>query len=474
MRSNAGPIMKKKLLLLACALIAVQVDAATNINSTNAYSWGSNIGWINWRGDVANGGIIGEDVLGGYIYGANVGWINLGSYNPANHLKYQNNSATDFGVNLIKLDSNTAALRGFAYGANIGWVNFEAMGDPRVDLTTRQLHGYAYGANVGWINLGELGITLQSDNIAPGVDTDGNGIPDWFEQTYFGQLGVDPNADPDADGLTTFQEYQKGSDPTFPDERLLNISTRLPVQTGENVLIAGFIITGNTPKRVIVIGLGPSLTALGVAGAMENPTLELHQGDSLLASNDNWKDSQGNEIQLTGLAPANDSESAIVRVLNPGAYTAILAGKDGGTGVGVVEAFDLDQSVASRLANISTRGFVGTDDNVLIGGFIVGPEAGGTPRVIVAALGPSLTAAGVSGAVDDTTLELRDSNGNVIALNDDWKQSQQAEIEATGLIPSDDRESAVVIRLTPGNYTGIVRGKDNSVGVGLVEVFNIP
>jgi len=164
----------------------------------------------------------------------------------------------------------------------------------------------------------------------------------------------------------------------------------------------------------------------------------------------------------------------MVQTLNPGAFTAVLAGKDGGTGVGLVEAFDLDQSVPSRLANISTRGFVGTQDNVLIGGFILGPDVGGTPHVIVRAIGPSLANAGVQGAVQDTTLELHDGQGNTIATNDNWRESQEADIIATGVPPSDDRESAIVARLTPGNYTGVVRGKDDTTGVGLVEVFNIP
>lgn len=449
--------------------------AGTNINATHSDSWGANIGWINWRGDVTHGGVIGEEVLGGYIYGANIGWINLGDYNPANHIHYQNNSATDFGVNVTKISSTTAILRGFAYGANVGWINFEASGNPTLNLTTRQLHGYAYGANIGWINLGELGVTLQSDNIALGIDTDGDGLPDWFEQTYFGTpVGVDPKADPDADGLSNLDEYKKGTDPTFPNERLLNISTRLPVQTGDNVLIAGFIITGNVPKRVIVIGLGPSLSSVGVTGAMANPTLELHQGNNLVASNDNWKDTQANEIQVSGLAPSNNLESAIIRTLQPGSYTATLAGKNGGTGIGVIEAFDLDQTVPSRLANISTRGFVGTGDKILIGGFIIGTDVGGKPRVVVVALGPSLSALGINGALQDTTLELHDSNGNVVIMNDDWKQTQQAQIQATGVAPTDNRESAVVIQLVPGNYTGIVRGKANSVGIGVVEVFNIP
>lgn len=462
-------------LLSFCILGIDGICGATNINSTNAYSYGANTGWMNWQGDGTNGGVIGEYVLGGYVYGANVGWINLGNYNPPNHIQYQNTSATDFGVNLTKISSSTAILRGFAWGANIGWINFEEKGNPTIDLSTKQVHGYAYSANTGWINLGELGVTLAADSIAAGIDTDNNGIADAFEQINFGQLGIDPNADPDADGLTNKQEYQMGLDPKFPNERLLNISTRLPVQTGENVLIGGFIITGNNPKRVIVRGLGPSLGAANVGGAMADPTLELHDGtNATVAANDNWQDSQGDEIAATGIPPSDSLEAAIVQTLNPGAYTAVLAGKNFGTGVGLVEAFDLDQSVPSRLANISTRGVVGTGDNVLIGGFILGPNAGGMPHVIVRAIGPSLANSGVQGAVQDPTLELHDGNGATIASDDDWKQFQQAEIEATGVPPSDERESAIVIRLAPGNYTGVVRGKGDTTGVGLVEVFNIP
>ena len=233
--------MKKLLLLSVVTALVWSTDAATNVNSTNPFSYGGNIGWMNWQGDGANGAVIGEYVLGGFVYGANVGWINLGNYNPANHIQYHNDSATDFGVNLTKISSTTAILRGFAWGANIGWINFEATGNPTVDLTTRQLHGYAYGANVGWINLGELdpNVKVVADSIAPGIDTDNNGLADAFEQTNFGHLGVDPNADPDADGLTNAQEYAQGTDPNFPNERLLNSSTRLPGQTGDNVLIGG-------------------------------------------------------------------------------------------------------------------------------------------------------------------------------------------------------------------------------------------
>jgi uncharacterized delta-60 repeat protein len=268
--------------------------------------------------------------------------------------------------------------------------------------------------------------------------------------------------------------------------RLLNISTRLAVGTGENVLIGGFIITGTDPKTVIIRGIGPSLP--GVGGTLADPTLELHQGATTLATNDNWKinDSTGQSqeaaIRATTIPPANDLESAILATLNPGPYTAILAGKNGTTGVGLVEVYDLAQGANAQLANISTRSLVQTGDNVMIGGFIVGngtANVGGIAKVIVRALGPSLGASGIGNTLADPTLELHDGNGNTIATNDNWKassngSSQQSEIEATTIPPPNDLESALVATLGPGNYTAIVRGKNNSTGVGLVEVYNLP
>ncbi len=260
---------------------------------------------------------------------------------------------------------------------------------------------------------------------------------------------------------------------------LLNISTRDSVLTSSQVLIAGFIITGTDPKQVLIRGIGPSLT--GVGATLADPTLELHQGNSTLATNDNWKvdanggGSQQAAIEATGAAPKNDSESALLATLNPGTYTAVLAGKNGGTGVGVVELYDLDQTANSQLANISTRGNVDTGDNVLIGGIIIG--SGGSSNVIVRALGPSVTGVGVTLA--DPTLELRDSSGALIQSNDNWKVSdtggsQQAAIEATTIPPANDAESALVQTLAPGNYTAIVRGKGSATGVALVEVYNLP
>jgi hypothetical protein len=249
-----------------------------------------------------------------------------------------------------------------------------------------------------------------------------------------------------------------------------NISTRLRVETGNNVLIGGFIITGTQPKRVIVRAIGPSLSSF-FPNALTNPVLELHNSSGgLITSNDNWRSDQEAEIIATGIPPSNDLESAIVATLpaNGSAYTAIVRGVNNGTGIGVVEAYDLDRTVDSKLANISTRGFVQTGDNVLIGGLIA---LGQNPlRVIVRAIGPSLS---VSGALADPTLELHDGNGALIASNDNWRSNQEAEIIATGIPPTNDLESAIVRNLAPGNYTAIVRGVNSTTGIAVVEAYNL-
>jgi WD40 repeat protein len=254
---------------------------------------------------------------------------------------------------------------------------------------------------------------------------------------------------------------------------LLNISTRLNVQTGDNVLIGGFIITGSDPKEVLVRGIGPSLDGI-IQGALADPTLELHEPDGTIVTNDNWKDTQEQEIIATGIPPTNDLESAIVATLDPGAYTVIMAGKNGGTGVGLVEAYDLDQTAASQLGNISTRGFVETGDNVIIGGFIVGGGGGGDSTIVVRGIGPSLTTAGVTDALQDPMLEVHDSNGAIIASNDNWMNSPDKQtIMDDGLAPTNDKESALLAILAPGAYTAIVSGVNNGTGVALVEVYNV-
>ena len=258
--------------------------------------------------------------------------------------------------------------------------------------------------------------------------------------------------------------------PSVAPPTLGNISTRLRVEMGDNVLIGGFIVTGTQPKKVIVRAIGPSLASF-FPDALADPVLELRDSSGgLIRSNDNWRSNQEAEIIATGIPPSNDLESAIVATLpaSSSAYTAIVRGVNNGTGIGVVEAYDLDRTVDSKLANISTRGFVQTGDNVLIGGLIV---LGQNPlRVIVRAIGPSLPA---PGALIDPTLELHDGNGALIASNDNWRSDQEAEIIATGIPPTNDLESAIVRNLMPGNYTAIVRGVNGGTGVALVEAYGL-
>jgi phospholipase/lecithinase/hemolysin len=254
--------------------------------------------------------------------------------------------------------------------------------------------------------------------------------------------------------------------------KALNVSTRANVGTGENVAIGGFIVTGSQPKRVIIRGIGPSLTANGVSGALADPVLELHNSTgALLTANDNWKDTQEVEIEATTVAPPNDAESAIVQTLSPGNYTAILRGKNDTAGVGLIEVYDLDSAGDANLANVSTRGQVGLNENVMIGGFIVG--SGGDATVVIRAIGPSLTSAGIVAPLLDPTLEFHDGNGALIGLNDNWKDTQPSAIQAAQLAPPDNRESAIVASVPPGNYTAVVRGKNNTTGVALVEVYRV-
>jgi hypothetical protein len=205
---------------------------------------------------------------------------------------------------------------------------------------------------------------------------------------------------------------------------------------------------------------------------LPDPVLELFEGSTSLAWNDNWQDNQQSEIEATTIPPTNRYEAAIVRTLEPGSYTVILSG-NGSAGIGVVEVYDLSRGSKSTLANLSSRGLVGTNDNVMIGGFIIGGSAGASAKVLVRAIGPSLGFVGVKGALPNPFLELRDGNGNLIDENDNWRE-RQAEIEATTIPPGDPLESAIVQTLFPGNYTAIVRGVEKTTGIALVEVYNVP
>jgi hypothetical protein len=255
---------------------------------------------------------------------------------------------------------------------------------------------------------------------------------------------------------------------------LANISTRMKVGAGQNVLIGGFIIQGSQPKTLILRAIGPSLISSGVPNVLADPVLELRDSAGILvASNDDWQDSQGSQIQQSGIAPTNALESAILKTLEPGSYTAVVSGYDGGQGNGLIEAYEMDAN-STRMVNISTRGRVGTADEPMIGGLIV--QGGVTKKVIIRALGPSLAGGSspIVGILADPILELRDGSGNLLAVNDDWGSSTQVtDILATTIPPVNARESAVVANLNAGNYTAIVRGVDNTSGVALVEVFDL-
>ena len=257
----------------------------------------------------------------------------------------------------------------------------------------------------------------------------------------------------------------------MPHSRMANISTRAAIGTGQNVAIAGFIINGDSPKPVMVRALGPSLTPFGVDGALADPMLDLRDGGgNQIATNDNWKDSQEQAIVDTGLAPANDSESAIVGTLTPGNYTAIVNGKGDTTGVGLIEVCELDST--ARLLNISTRGFVGGGDNVLIAGLTLNGTDNGA--ICFRALGPSLSTFGVQGVIADPRLDLFNAHGTKVGANNNWKDWQQNAIQSAGLAPASDTESALLTNLAPGNYTAIVSGISGTTDVALVEAYHLP
>lgn len=293
------------------------------------------------------------------------------------------------------------------------------------------------------------------------------------------------SGDADADGEDNFSEFQSMTDPNDPNSvvrtaKQINVSTRLNVLTGDKVGIGGFIITGAGQKKVVLRAIGPSLSQANVPNPLQDPILELHnQAGAVIASNDDWRvpSQNQNDVQATGLQPADDRESAIVQTLSPGAYTAVIQGKSGTTGAGLVEVYDVDPNSNSTLANISTRGFADVGNNVMIGGEIIGRGLGvngaGSAQVLFRALGPSLSQSNVSNPLQDPTLELHDGNGALIDSNDNWKIPNQAAIQATGLAPSDNRESAILAVVTQGNYTVILRGKNGTTGVALVEAYKI-
>jgi hypothetical protein len=258
-----------------------------------------------------------------------------------------------------------------------------------------------------------------------------------------------------------------------PAAQAINLSTRMRVQTGDNVGIGGFIITGTATKHVLIRAIGPSLAGSGVPNVLADPTLELNgPGSFVTITNNDWRDDPTQEalIEATGIPPTNDLESAIEARLAPGSYTAIVRGNGNTSGVGLVEVYDLNSETDSKLANISTRAFVSTGDNIVIAGFMLGGDTG-DDRIVVRGIGPSLS---VPGPLANPTLELRNSNGALLLANNDWQDdpAQAAELTAAGLAPTNNLESGIAATLSPGLYTALLAGVNNGTGIGLVEVYD--
>jgi Calx-beta domain len=314
-----------------------------------------------------------------------------------------------------------------------------------------------------------------SKDIQIPIKNDGYKEPDETFEVYFTVIQGANNGSPGTATVTINDDDPQGA---LPPARALNISTRAQVQTGDRALIAGFIVAGPDSKIVILRAIGPSLgQALAPTYLLQDPVIELRAANgALVGQNDNWKDDPTTRAQLEGgpFAPKDDRESAIVASLTPGAYTAIMTGKNQTTGIGLVEAYDANRNAESELANISTRGYVGMENDVMIAGFTLGAESGNV-QIAIRGLGPSLAGAGLHSVLADPALELHDPNGTFMAANDDWQSDpvSAAQLTAHGLALADSKESGLFVSLAPGTYTAILNGKSISTGIGLVEVYNL-
>ena len=291
--------------------------------------------------------------------------------------------------------------------------------------------------------------------------------PDYSHIFVWGSTG---NGIPIGVGLTGMFVYNTASPaaPATPAKSLLNLATRMVTERGDNALIGGFIVTGVGQKDVVVRALGPSLP---ISGRVADPILEVYDSaGNKVAQNDNWNSNRAT-LLATGLAPIDEHEAAFFCVLEPGAYTVVVRNVSDASGITLLEIYDLNAGSASRIANLSTRGQVFSGDNVMIGGVIIGGTV--STNLVVRAIGPSLRNKGISNALSDPTLDIHDGYGVLIAHNDDWQTSPERKFADFGLAPSDDKESAVFLAATPGNYTAIVRGGDGGTGVGLVEFYNL-
>ena len=354
---------------------------------------------------------------------------------------------------VLEAPTITSAATGSFKVGMAGTFTITATGTPTPSITLT-------GAQPSWLSVVDNTDGTATLSGTPDADSDLS-----YSFTITARNGVSPIAT---------QDFTLTVQPTPANATLVNISTRLLVQTGAKVGIGGFIITGTDAKKVLIRGMGPTLTRFGVPNALQDPVLELHDSTgAVVISNDDWKIPQETDIAATGKAPPDDHESAILLTLQPGSYTVIESGKNGTSGVGLIELYDLDAVANSQLSNISTRGFVQTGANVMIGGFIVS-GANGSVNLIVRALGPSLAPFGIPNPLADPLLGLYNANGTLIMANDNWKDSQQAAIQNSGFHPPNNLDSAILVTLPTGNYTAIVSGKSGGTGVGLVEVYRLP
>jgi len=420
-------------------------------------------------------------------FSGNAGFLNTdGIFNSGANavVEIGNTILSDGGVN-ISNDGGTVTSLGYNLSTDDGGGFLTAAGDQiHANPILGPLQNNGGPTFTHAPQTGSLAINAGDPNFTPPPSFDQRGYARVFGgRIDIGSVEVQPSPTPTPTPTPTATPT-----PIPSPAQALNISTRLRVETGDNVMIGGFIVYGGAPKIVAVRGIGPSLSGLGLNDTLADPTLELRAANgALLFQNDNWQDDPAQAAQLTalGLAPQNPNESGLVVTLQPGGYTAVLAGKNGGTGVGLVEIYDTDftpgrLSVAaptgqsSRLANISTRGFVQTGDNVMIGGFILG---GGTASTAIAVrgIGPSLAQSGLSNVLADPTLELRDSNGMLLIANDNWQDDQvtAAQLNGHALAPQDPLESGIFTFLPPGAFTAILAGKNSGVGLGLVEIYNV-
>ncbi len=341
----------------------------------------------------------------------------------------------------------------FASASLAGSVNLTWSANPESDISGYRLH---YGTAAA-----PYATVVDVTSTSSLVKNLTKGLTYTFAVSAYNASGVES-------GFSAPVSFTVGSPTIIPPATLANISSRALVGSGDNVMIGGFIIEGIVNKKVAVRAIAPSLSAYGLAGGMSDPVLQVVDArGNIVATNDNWN-VPGEEVSALGFAPTDNREAAVVASLAPGSYTALVSGKSGDGGIALVDLYDLEPA-SGRVANISTRSRVKAGENVMIGGFIIGGTT--NSKVLVRAIGPSLTAAGVTGALPDPALDLYDGNGSLVASNDNWRSSQEFDIMQTDVAPSDEREAAIVAALTPGAYSGVVRGSSGGTGVALIEIF---